>query len=71
MHSRRDAIDNALAEFETRRQIGRYVDGFVVGSKYTYKETFRILGWAKNPNPQNVGGYFYSRKTNDLAIFVN
>ena len=67
----RDAIDNALAEFETRRQIGRYVDGFVVGSKYTYKETFRILGWAKNPNPQNVGGYFYSRKTNDLAIFVN
>ena len=67
----KDAIDNALAEFETRREIGRYVAGFIVGSKYTYKETFRILGWDKNPNPQNVGGYFYSRKTNDLAIFVN
>jgi len=66
-----DAIDNALAEFEMRREIGRYVNGFIVGSKYTYKETFRILGWDKNPNPQNVGGYFYSRKTNDLAIFVN
>ena len=66
-----DAIENALAEYATRLKIGRYTLGFVVGAKYTYKETFRILGWDKNPNPQNVGGYFYNRSTNDCAIFIN
>lgn len=66
-----DAIENALAEYSTRLKIGRYALGFVVGAKYTYKETFRILGWDKNPNPQNVGGYFYNRSTNDCAIFIN
>ncbi len=66
-----DAIDNADAEYVNRRSIGRYCNGFVVGAKYTYKETFRILGWKKNPNPQNVGGYFLQRETNDCAIFVN
>lgn len=66
-----DAIDNALGEYSDRRQIGPYNQGFIVGAKYTYKETFRILGWNKNPNPQNVGGYFYNRDTNDCAIFVN
>ncbi|WP_412972120.1 DUF3427 domain-containing protein [Glaciecola sp. MF2-115] len=66
-----DAIENALSEFEVRQSIGRFNDGFVVGAKYTYKETFRILGWSKNPNPQNIGGYSYNRETNDCAIFVN
>ncbi len=66
-----DAIENAIAEYTARREIGRYVDGFIVGAKYSYKETFRILGWRKNRNPQNVGGYFYDRETNDCAIFVN
>lgn len=66
-----DAIDNALCEFKERQSIGRFNSGFVVGAKYTYRETFRILGWAKNPNPQNVGGYSYNRETNDCAIFVN
>lgn len=66
-----DAIDNALAENKLRMAIGRYEQGFVVGTKYTYKETFRVLNWDKNPNPQNIGGYFYNKKTNDCAIFVN
>lgn len=66
-----DAIDNALIEYSSRKAIGRYSEGFVVGAKYTYKETFRILGWLRNPNPQNVGGYFYNKETNDCAIFVN
>lgn len=67
----KDAIENALCAFKERLSIGRYQNGFVVGAKYTYKETFRILGWSKNPNPQNVGGYQYNRETNDCAIFVN
>lgn len=66
-----DAIDFALAAFADRLAVGSYCNGFVVGTKYTYKQTFRILGWPKNPNPQNVGGYFLHRDTNDLAIFVN
>ena len=66
-----DAIEFALASFDDRLSIGRYCDGFIVGAKYTYKETFRILCWKKNPNPQNIGGYFLSRETNDMAIFVN
>ena len=66
-----DAIENALAQYASLQEIGRYCNGFVVGAKYTYKETFRILGWRKNPNPQNVGGYFFNKETNDCAIFVN
>ncbi|MGB0957367.1 MAG: DUF3427 domain-containing protein, partial [Litorivicinus sp.] len=66
-----DAINWSISAFKDRLSLGRYVNNFVVGTKYTYKETFRLLGWSKNPNPQNVGGYFLNRDTNDLAIFVN
>lgn len=66
-----DAIENALAEYQSLLKIGRICDGFVVGAKYTYKETFKILDWDKNPNPQNIGGYFYNRTTMDCAIFIN
>ena len=29
------------------------------------------MGKRINPNPQNVGGYFFNKETNDCAIFVN
>lgn len=44
---------------------------FVLNAKYTYEEVCRLLGWAKNINGQNLGGYFYDEKTNTFPVFIN
>lgn len=44
---------------------------FVLNAKYTYEEVCRLLGWEKNINGQNLGGYFYDKKTNTFPVFIN
>lgn len=43
----------------------------VLNAKYTYEEVCRLLGWEKNINGQNLGGYFYDSKTNTFPVFIN
>lgn len=58
----------------------RYLDGyshsykdtcFTLYQKYTYEDVCRLLGWKKNMNAQNIGGYFYDADTKTLPIFIN
>lgn len=44
---------------------------FVLNAKYTYEEVCRLLGWEKNVNGQNIGGYMYNAKTNTFPVFIN
>lgn len=45
--------------------------GFVLNAKYTYEEVCGLLGWDKNINGQNIGGYKYDAKTNTYPVFIN
>ena len=44
---------------------------FQLYQKYTYEDVARLLGWKKNPNAQNIGGYFYDAETKTLPVFIN
>lgn len=44
---------------------------FVLNAKYTYEEACRLLGWEKNVNGQNIGGYMYNEATNTFPVFIN
>lgn len=44
---------------------------FQLYQKYTYEDVCRLLGWEKNMNAQNIGGYFYDAKTKTLPVFIN
>ena len=43
----------------------------VLNAKYTYEEVCCYLGWDKNVNGQNIGGYKYDAKTNTYPVFIN
>lgn len=44
---------------------------FVLDAKYTREEVCRLLRWEKEPNYQNIGGYFYDKSTNTFPVFIN
>ena len=44
---------------------------FQLYQKYTYEDVARLLGWKRNPNAQNIGGYFYDSETKTLPVFIN
>lgn len=47
-----------------------FIEGFKRGTKYSRKSVFRILGWDKLPNAQNVGGYIVSSDGSNCPIFL-
>ena len=44
---------------------------FVLNAKYTREEVCKLLRWEKEPNYQNIGGYFHEKKTNTFPVFIN
>lgn len=50
----------------------KYKDtNFVLNQKYTREEVCRFLRWTKEPNYQNIGGYYHDKETNTFPVFVN
>lgn len=47
-----------------------YQGGFKLGSKYSRRDVFRILGWDKKPIEQNVGGYLRNVDCTICPIFL-
>ena len=45
--------------------------GFVLYEKYSREDVAIILNWEKEPNYQNVGGYFHDAKTNTFPVFID
>ncbi|WP_417852143.1 DUF3427 domain-containing protein [Bifidobacterium panos] len=60
----RDLFSEAKAK---QRKLDR---GFLYERKYTLADVQRLLGWSKEMNGQNVGGYFTHRETGTMPIFV-
>lgn len=44
---------------------------FQLYQKYSYEDVCRLLGWKKNLNAQNIGGYFYDSYTRTMPVFIN
>ena len=44
---------------------------FVLHAKYTREEARRLLRWSKEPNYQNIGGYFHDKETNTFPVFID
>lgn len=57
---------NAASYAETYKQTS-----LVLNAKYTYEEVCCFLGWDKNINGQNIGGYKYDARTNTYPVFIN
>ncbi len=56
----------------SKRYQNRYQSSaFTLCEKYTYDDVCRLLNWQRNVPPQNIGGYFYDKKTHTLPVFIN
>ena len=65
-----------LLDFALSRNSSHYAETYkdtslVLNAKYTYEEVCCLLGWDKNVNGQNIGGYKYDSKTNTYPVFIN
>ena len=66
-----DVIRFGIARAE-RDYADAYKDtDFVLNKKYTREDVCRLLRWSREPNYQNVGGYFHDTETNTFPVFVN
>lgn len=71
----RDSVLDAI-EFGLSRNARDYAEpykdtDFVLDAKYTREEACRLLRWEKEPNYQNIGGYFHDKGTNTFPVFIN
>lgn len=60
------AIHKFLSDFVS----SEYNNGFKLGSKYSRRDVFRILGWKFKPIEQNVGGYLRNDEDTICPIFL-
>ena len=71
----KDQVKQAIAfgfSRSTALYANRYKDtDFVLNAKYTREEVCKLLRWEKEPNYQNIGGYFHDKGTNTFPVFVN
>lgn len=66
-----DIIDFGLSRAKSTFK-DKYKDtNFVLNQKYTREEVCRLLRWTKEPNYQNIGGYYHDKETNTFPVFVN
>lgn len=66
-----DLVEFALSR-NRRDYSAAYKDtDLVLNRKYTREEVCRLLRWRKQPNFQNVGGYFHDKDTNTFPVFIN
>lgn len=67
----KQTVDFGLSRSEKFYSV-RYKDtDFVLYAKYSREEVCRLLRWEKEPNYQNVGGYFYDKKTKTFPVFID
>lgn len=69
-------IINELIEFGISRYKRDYSSGYAGGDlvlyqKYTYEDVCRLLNWANNEVPLNIGGYKFDKKTKTFPVFIN
>ena len=71
----RRCVEDAV-EFGLMRARGKYAQpyedtDFVLYGKYSREDVAKLLCWEREPNYQNVGGYFFDEATNTFPVFIN
>lgn len=66
-----ELVDFGLARYERDYRDSDSQSGFALYRKYTYEDVCRILNWAHNEVPLNIGGYKYDDRTKTFPIFIN
>ena len=66
-----DAIDFGISRAKKSYSAAYKDTNFVLNMKYTREEVCQFLNWSKEPNYQNIGGYFHDKETNTFPVFVN
>ncbi len=71
----RRCVEDAV-EFGLMRAHDRYAQpyedtDFVLYGKYSREDVAKLLCWEREPNYQNVGGYFFDEATNTFPVFIN
>ena len=66
-----DAIAFGLSRSQARYSNLYQDTDFVLYEKYTREDVAKLLRWEKEPNYQNVGGYFFDAATNTFPVFIN
>lgn len=66
-----DVLDFGLSRAD-QRYSNTYKDtDFVLNEKYSREDVSRLLNWEKEPNYQNIGGYFFDKETNTFPVFID
>lgn len=66
-----ELVDFGISRYE-RDYSKPYLDtDLVLYQKYTYEDVCRLLNWANNEVPTNIGGYKYNDKTKTFPVFIN
>lgn len=66
-----DAIEFGLARAKERFSNTYQDTDFVLYEKYSREDVAKLLRWNKEPNYQNVGGYYHDKETNTFPVFIN
>ena len=66
-----EIIEFGLERYGTKFEASYKDTNFVLYEKYDRDEICRLLRWSKQPNQQNVGGYFHDKATNTFPVFIN
>lgn len=70
-HFLKDNVEYSIANFNAIFESKMWLKGFILYSKYSRKDVFRILNWRQNPIAQNVSGYQVNLELRNCALFVN
>ncbi len=66
-----DAVEFGLMRARSRYAQPYEDTDFVLYGKYSREDVAKLLRWEREPNYQNVGGYFYDEATNTFPVFIN
>lgn len=66
-----ELLDYGIYRYKKNVDPYKYKDtDLVLYQKYSKSDVCRLLNWDKNINAQNIGGYFYDKKTKTLPIYI-
>jgi superfamily II DNA or RNA helicase/HKD family nuclease len=66
-----DLVALGIKKYEDEYAQGIESEGLKIGKKYSRKDVCRILNWAKEENPQNMGGYRIKYGTCPIFVTLN
>ncbi len=67
----REIVEFGISRYERDYSKSYAETDLVLYQKYTYEDVCRLLNWASNEVPLNIGGYKYDKKTKTFPVFIN